>query len=76
MKYIVMEIQAGDSVATVVTQHDTRQAAESKFHQILASAAISTVPAHSAVMMSDEGFPLRNECYKHEPEPVEPEENE
>ena len=72
MTYIVMEIQAGDTVATIVTQHDTRQAAESKFHQILAAAAISAVPAHSAVMMSEEGFPLRNESYKHIPEP-EPE---
>ena len=76
MKYIVLEIQSGDTVATIVDQYDTRQAAESKFHQILASAAISSVPIHSAILMSDDGFPLRNESYKHiaEPEPEEPEE--
>ena len=70
MKYVVIEIQTGASVATIVTQHETRQAAEGKFHQVLAAAAISSVPVHSAVMMTDEGFPLRNECYKH---PVEAE---
>lgn len=72
MKYIVMEIQNSGTVATIVTQHDTRNEAESKFHQILFSAAISSVPVHSAVMLTDEGFLLRNECYKHPAE--EPEE--
>mgnify|MGYP003290873479 CR=1 FL=1 len=71
MKYIVIEIQAGESVSTITTQHDTRNEAESKFHQILFSAAVSSVPVHSAVLMTDEGFPLRNECYKHTVEPEE-----
>ena len=72
MSYIVIEIQSGASVATIVTQHETRQEAEGKFHEILAAAATSAVPVHSAVLMTDEGFPLRNECYKHTVE--EPEE--
>lgn len=65
MKYIVMEIQSGDIVSTIVNHYETRQEAESAFHQILFAAAVSSIPSHSAVMISDEGFPLRNECYKH-----------
>ena len=66
MKYIVIEIQSGDTVSTLVAQYDNRNEAEGAFHQILASAAVSSVPIHSAVMMTEEGFPVRNECYKHE----------
>ena len=75
--YIVIELQAnGGQVANIVTTHSTREDAESKFHIVLAAAAVSTVGKHSAVMLSDEGFTLRNECYKHEAaaiveEPVE-----
>ena len=66
MKYIVMEIQNSGSVATLVTQHDTKNDAEAKFHAVLAAAAISSVPVHSAVLLTDEGVWLRSECYKHE----------
>lgn len=51
---------------------------ESKFHQVLAAAAISELPCHSAIMFSTEGFPIMHQCYKHgvapqpepQPEPV------
>lgn len=42
-----------------------RQKAESKYHEILTNAAISNTSIHSATLISDEGVPLRNECYKH-----------
>lgn len=74
--YIVIELQkTGDQVANIVTSHASRQEAEAKFHTVLAAAAVSAVPVHSAVMLSDEGFPLRNECYKDKtaPEPVDEE---
>ena len=76
MKYIVMEIQTSDSVATIVNPYDERAEAESKYHQILTAAAVSTVPKHGAIMLTDEGERLKGECYYHitpEPEP-EPEE--
>lgn len=66
MRYIVIEIQSGDTVATIVNQYADRNTAEGAFHQILAAAAVSSVPVHAAIMMTDEGFPLRNECYRHE----------
>lgn len=65
--YIVIELQknADGHVANIVTEHPTLAEAESKYHSILASAAISEIPAHSAVIVSEEGFPVANKCYKH-----------
>ena len=66
MKYLVIELQTTEnSVANIVTTHDTINQAESKFHQILTAAAVSAVPAHSAVILTDEGHMLKQECYKH-----------
>lgn len=47
-----------------------RQKAEAKFHEILAAAAVSDTASHAAIMFTSEGFPLRNECYHHDPIPV------
>ena len=63
--YIVMEIQTSDTVATIVNSYDNRPQAESKYHQILTAAAISAVPKHGAVMLTDEGERLKGECYTH-----------
>lgn len=67
MKYIVIEMQknAEGQVANLVTAHDTLAEAESKFYTILASAAINDVPVHSAIIVSEEGFPVKHQCYKH-----------
>ena len=60
-----------------------RLKAESKYHQILAAAAISETKKHSAIILSSEAFPIMNQCYKHnvitpapEPEQEEPGEGE
>lgn len=39
---------------------------ESKYHEVLAAAAVSELPSHAAIMFSTEGFPVMNQCYKHE----------
>ena len=69
MKYIVVELQknAEGVVSNLVYSFDTLAEAESKYYTILASAAISTVPVHSAIIVSEEGFPVKHQCYKHEP---------
>lgn len=67
--YIVIEIQTTDTVATIVNSYSDRNTAEQKYHQILAAAAVSTVPKHGAVMLTDEGVRLKGECYIHEQEP-------
>lgn len=64
--FIVIEIQKSESVATLVTAFDSRNEAEAKFHSILAAAAVSTVPLHGAVMMTEEGAFIQNKTYYHE----------
>lgn len=70
MKYIVIELQkaASGGVANIVTAHDTRNDAESKFYSIMAAAAVSTVPKHSAAIIDEDGCVVMNGCYEHEEE--------
>ena len=67
MKYIVIEMQksAEGVVANIVTEHANLAEAESKYHAVLSAAAVSTIPVHSAIIVSEEGFPVANKCYKH-----------
>lgn len=69
--FIVIEIQTSDTVATIVNSYADRNTAEQKYHMILSAAAVSTVPKHGAVMLTDEGVRLKGECYIHEQEPEE-----
>ena len=65
--YIVIELQkSGNTLAHLETVHETKDEAESKFHQVLAAAAVSQVPIHSAAMLDDSGFLVRTESYSHE----------
>ena len=54
MKYIVIELQKMDNgtVGNIVTAYDSQIEAESKYHQILAAAAISNLPTHSAIIIN------------------------
>lgn len=45
-----------------------RLKAEAKYHEILSQAAVSDTKKHSAIIVSEESFPLENKCYKHESE--------
>lgn len=65
--YIVMELQknADGDVSNIVTSHENLEEAEGKYYAILSAAAVSRIPVHSAVLVSEEGFPVRNQCYKH-----------
>lgn len=67
MKYIVIELQKNKEgvVSNIVTSHDTLPEAESHYYSILAAAAVNDVPVHSAIIVSEEGFPVKNQCYKH-----------
>ena len=65
--YIVVEIQnSNGTIATIVNDYADRNAAESRYHTVLAAAAASELTSHAAIMFSEEGFPIKNECYKHE----------
>ena len=65
--YIVIELQkdANGVVSNIVTSYENLAEAESKYYSVLASAAVSNVPVHSAIIVSEEGFPVKHQCYKH-----------
>lgn len=68
--FIVIEIQSSDKVSTLVNSYSDRNEAESKYHTILGYAAKSKVPVHSATMLTEEGYYIKSETYKHEAEEV------
>ena len=82
MKYIVIELQTYDSgtVGIINSSYDDISQAESKYHTVLATAAVSPRPVHAAMLVTNEGDVLYHRAYfyqkpepKPEPEP-EPEE--
>lgn len=85
-QYYIIEIQklqSGEFAHLVHWAFDTdatkaRLKAESKYHEVLAAAAISELPQHSATLITSDGRAIMNQCYRHEvaqPEPeVEPSE--
>lgn len=74
MKFFVIEFQetAEGAVTHLVTTHDTRAEAESKYHTVLSYAAVSGLRRHSAAIITPDGFVQKRECYENIPEP-EPE---
>lgn len=64
MKYYIIEVQrsAPDAYAHLVHTADTRRAAESTYHQVLAAAAISNLLCHSATLIDGEGM-VQMSCY-------------
>ncbi len=63
--FLVLEIQKSDTVAHLLTAHESREEAEQKFHTVLSAAAVSSVPVHSAMLITDDGTALRSERYTH-----------
>jgi len=80
MKYLVIEIQKAEdgTMGNSVWAFDNFNEADSKFHSVLASAAVSNVYVHSCSILNETGFCMKNQSYTHisesEPEP-EPEPN-
>lgn len=66
--YIVIELQKNKEgvVSNIVTSLNTLAEAESKYYTILAAAAVNNVPVHSAIIITEEGIPVRHQCYNHE----------
>ena len=85
-QYYIIEIQQylngefGHIVHYAYDENATmaRLKAESKYHEVLAAAAISQLPQHSATLLTSDGRAIMNQCYKHEIEttPEEPEEDD
>ena len=72
--FIILEFQTTDGKTSVLTpiKKPTLNEAESVYHQILASAAISSVEHHTAMVIDDEGVVFDNKCYHHGQEEDEP----
>ena len=78
-QYYIMEIQQYQDGSYGDIRHfaydedpdKARLKAESKYHQVLAAAAISELPSHAAIMFTYEGYPVMNQCYKHGVQPTE-----
>lgn len=50
-----------------------RLKAEAKYHEVLASAAVSELPQHSATLITSDGRCIMSQCYRHEITQSEPE---
>ena len=65
--YIVIEIQNNDgSVAHLFDAFEDKLQAESKYHTVLAAAAVSNLAVHTAYLCTDDGRVIESRCYKHE----------
>ena len=51
-----------------------RMKAESKYHEVLAAAAISELPQHAAALLASDGAELMRQCYYHTAAPAQAEE--
>ena len=68
IKYVVVEIQTNSdgTIGSLITSFDNKLDAENKYHTILAYAAISELPVHSAAILTNEGRLVKTEMYTHE----------
>lgn len=66
--YIVLEIQrnADNTVGTLIYSYENQNQAESKYHEVLSYAAVSKVPSHTAVLLTEDGYKLASQNYIHE----------
>ena len=53
----------GGTGATLVTEHNTKNEALSKYHTVLSFAAVSELPAHSCVVLDEEGRTIARESF-------------
>lgn len=83
-QYYIIEIQQyanGEYGHIVHFAHDedaskARLKAESKYHEVLAAAAVSELQSHAATLLTADGRVIMNQCYKHTIVAPEPEEEE
>lgn len=73
MNYLVIEIQtnADGKIGILTFSYDDRNQAESKYHAVLAAAAISALPMHTCDLIQADGILLARQCYVHEQEVME-----
>lgn len=70
-KYIVIELQnnADGTVGNIVYTYSNKNEAESKYHLVLSSAAVSQVRIHAAMLAMTDGTLIASQHYIHLPQP-------
>ena len=65
--FIVIEIQTNSdgTVGNLVWAYANENEAYSKYHSVLASAAISNLPCHACVILRNDGQQLAAQAYRH-----------
>ena len=73
MKEILLELQlnSNGTLGTLISSFDDVNQAESSFHSVLASGAISALPRHGAVLLTEGGSLVKRDCYYHGNDVVE-----
>lgn len=67
MSYIVIELQTTNGqTSNIVTAYSDLAQAESAYHSILASAALSNVKYHTALVLNEQGMTIEQRCFEHE----------
>lgn len=71
--YIVIELQktAEGTLGNFVWAFQSKSEAESKYHSVLAAAAISSIPVHAATLLSEQGYVIASQCYLHDAEALD-----
>ena len=64
-KYVIVEIQtmADGTIASLVTPKDDYYQAENTYHTVLAAAALSELPVHTAVLLDNEGNVIHSQAF-------------
>jgi hypothetical protein len=65
--YIVMEMQtnADGAVGTLVWSYNNINEAWSKYHSVLSTAAVSSLPCHACVLLGNDGNKYAAQVYRH-----------
>ena len=66
--FIVSELQTAEITSVINYVFTDRLEAEQKYHEVLSYAAVSELPVHSAVMLTEEGVVIKRESYIHNAE--------
>jgi hypothetical protein len=68
MIYLVLEIQSDGNTASVLpwTFKDNLQGALAKFYTVCSAMAVSKVPIHSCMIITDSGELIKQEKFYHE----------
>lgn len=68
--YIVIELQTNPNgtLGNLVWAYASQNEAEAKYHSVLSSAAVSSLPVHAAVILRNDGLQIAAQSYTHKQE--------